>query len=60
MKHLIDTTVSKFLSRKLLVWLTSTALLLSSHINGEQWIAIALVYIGSQAAADIAAKWKNG
>ena len=60
MKHLIDTTVSKFFSRKLLVWISTTALLLVDKLDGEQWIAISLVYIGTQAAADIAAKWKNG
>ena len=60
MKHLIDTTVSKFFSRKLLVWLTNTGLLLAGSLNGDQWVAISLVYIGTQAAADIAAKWKNG
>jgi hypothetical protein len=59
MKHLIDTTVSKFFSRKLLVWLSTTGLLLAGSLDGEQWVAISLVYIGTQAAADIAAKWKN-
>jgi hypothetical protein len=29
-------------------------------IDGEQWLAIALAYIGSQGIADIATAWKTG
>ena len=60
MKHIVDTNLNKLFSRKLLVWLSASALLLVSKIDGEQWIAVSLVYIGTQAAADIATKWKNG
>tara|TARA_Y100000034_G_C6904889_1_gene419565 strand:- start:1334 stop:1528 length:195 start_codon:yes stop_codon:yes gene_type:complete len=60
MKAFLDKKLEKFLSRKLLVWITSTGLLLADAINGEQWVAVALIYIGLQGAADIAAKWKFG
>jgi hypothetical protein len=49
----------KWSSRKLLVWVCSTGLLFADKLNGEQWIAIALVYIGTQGAADIATAWKK-
>jgi len=59
MKQLIDSNIKKFISRKLLVWLTTTGLLLIDKVDGEQWIAIALAYIGSQGLADIATAWKS-
>jgi len=58
-KRIIDNFLEKYMSRKLLVWVTSTGLLLADKVDGEQWVAIALVYIGLQGAVDIAAKWKS-
>jgi hypothetical protein len=58
-KAVLDSWIEKYASRKLIVWVTSTALLLGDKLNGDQWIAIALVYLGIQGAADIAAKWKG-
>jgi hypothetical protein len=60
MKAFLDKKLEKFLSRKLLVWFTSTGLLLADSISGEQWVAVSLVYIGLEGAADIAARWKFG
>jgi len=59
MRQVIDKGISKLVSRKLLVWLTTTYLLLADKVSGDQWVAIALAYIGSQGLADIAAKWKG-
>jgi len=59
MRAMIDKGLSKFVSRKLLVWLVTTGLLFVDKVDGDQWIAIALAYIGSQGLADIAAKWKG-
>ena len=59
-KSLVDKHLEKYLSRKLLVWLATTGLLFADKLNGEQWVAIALAYIGSQGAADIATAWKAG
>ena len=56
----IDTWLGKWASRKLVVWLSSTALLVADKVNGDQWVAISLAYIGLQGAADIASKWKHG
>ncbi len=57
-KAFIDTNLERFMSRKLLVWITTTGLLFADKVNGEQWIAISLGYIGIQGVADIAAKWR--
>ena len=59
MKAAADKMISKIMSRKLLVWATTTALLFYDKVTSEEWIAIALAYIGSQGIADIAAKWKG-
>ena len=56
----IDTWLGKWASCKLVVWLSSTALLVADKVNGDQWVAISLAYVGLQGAADIASKWKHG
>ena len=58
-KAFADKHLEKFMSRKLLVWISTTALLLTEYVNSEQWVAIALAYIGSQGIADIAVAWKS-
>ena len=60
MKAILDRNLEKFMSRKLLVWVTTTVLLTVDKIDGEQWLAIALAYIGSQGIANIATAWKTG
>lgn len=60
---LIDRGLSKMISRKLLVWAFATAGVPLGFINGEQWIQISMVYIGSQAAMDFILNYvraKNG
>ena len=59
MRHLADKYLNKFISRKLLVWVCSTGFLLSEHITNDQWVALALAYVGIQGFADIAVKWKS-
>jgi len=59
-KAFADRHLEKFMSRKLLVWLTTTGLLFAEKLDGEQFVAISLVYIGLQGMADIAATWKSG
>ena len=56
---LLDQAVSKVTSRKLLVWLTGSALLITGGLASSDWVAISLVYIGSQAAVDLAVAWKK-
>ena len=59
-KAFADKHLERFMSRKLLVWLSTTSLLLAEYVNSEQWVAISLAYIGSQGVADIAVAWKSG
>jgi len=60
MKAFLDNHMNKLMSRKLLVWLTSTGLLMYGSINGEQWVALSLAYVGIQGFADLATQWKTG
>jgi hypothetical protein len=60
MKQVLDKLALKLMSRKLMVWLTATGLLAYSDLTSSDWVAISLVYIGSEGLADIASRWKNG
>tara|TARA_R100001126_G_C4828314_1_gene150426 strand:+ start:594 stop:797 length:204 start_codon:yes stop_codon:yes gene_type:complete len=59
-KGVLDKGLSKLTSRKLLVWLVATGLLVHGSIDGDQWQAIALAYVGTQAFIDTALAWKHG
>jgi len=52
MKAFIDIILSKFISRKLLVFLIVTIALFYDKVNGKEWINVAMVYIGTQAVID--------
>ena len=60
MKHVLDRMLTKLSSRKLMVWLTATGLVLTGGLASEDWVAVALVYIGSEAAVDLASVWRHG
>jgi len=62
MKHVLDSLLDKLLSRKLMVWTTATALMLTNTVplRSEDWVAISLAYIGIEGLADIATRWKHG
>jgi hypothetical protein len=55
----LDRIQEKITSRKLMVWLTATGLMAFSGLDSSDWVAISLVYIGSQAAVDLAKVWKG-
>ena len=55
----LDKILSRVTSRKLLVWLTGSVLLYTGGLQSTDWVAISLVYIGSQAAVDLAVAWKK-
>ena len=57
---MLDTVQKKLVSRKLMVWLTATGLMINSNLASGDWVAISLAYIGIQGVADIAATWKHG
>lgn len=58
-RGVLDIVTEKAVSRKFLVWLTSSALLYFGKINSDEWVAISLGYVGIQGFADLAVKWKG-
>ena len=60
MRHVIDQLLRKFTSRKLMVWMTATGLLAFSELSSADWVAISLVYVGSESLIDIARAWRHG
>jgi hypothetical protein len=56
MHEKLDQWLGKWASRKLMVWMTSTAFLAAGSLASSDWVAVSLAYIGLQGAADIAAK----
>jgi len=59
-KGILDSIQEKVASRKLLVFLTATALMLWAHLDPDIWGMIAVCYIGGQSAIDFAKSWKWG
>ena len=49
----VDTWLAKLTSRKLMVWMTATALMSVSALESEHWVWISIVYLGGQSAIDI-------
>ncbi len=56
----LDKHVNRFISRKFLAWGTATWLVATHSLTSEDWVAVTLAYIGSEALVDIAARWKHG
>lgn len=48
----IDNWLAKLTSRKLMVWVTATALTLAGHVTSEDWVIISAIYIGGQTVID--------
>ena len=61
-RQIIDKSLNKLISRKLMVWLTATGFMFLDVVplTSSDWVAISLVYIGTQGLADIASAWKHG
>lgn len=53
MNGIIDKVLAWTISKKLTVFLIATLLIFKDKINGEQWVYVALVYIGTQGAIDL-------
>jgi len=60
LKAFADKHTEKFISRKFLAWLTATGLCAYGTVTSDNWTAITLAYIGTQALVDMAVKWKHG
>ena len=48
----LDTWLAKLTSRKLMVWLTATAMTLTGQVTSEDWVIISAIYIGGQTVID--------
>jgi len=59
-KGLLDSLQEKVVSRKLLVFLTATALMIWAGLDPDIWGMISVCYIGGQSAIDFAKSWKHG
>ena len=55
----LDAVLSKAVSRKLLVFMCATGLLIWSGLDPDTWAMIASMYIGGQSAIDVAKVWKE-
>lgn len=56
----LDKYVERFISRKFLAWGTATYLIAAGSLTSEDWVAVTLAYIGSQALVDLATQWRHG
>lgn len=59
MKARIDAILSKWLSRKLMVFLISAAALFSGRVDGDAWVIIATAYIGTEGVIDAVTRLKG-
>ena len=58
-KGFFDVIQERLISRKLLVFLTATALLWLAGLDSDTWGMVAMMYIGGQSAIDFAKVWRN-
>ncbi len=58
-KAFVDAHLEKLISKKLLVWITSTGLLLADKVTAEEWIVLATAYVGTQGFVDVVARLKG-
>jgi len=59
-KGVVDRTLHKLISRKLLVFFITTGFFVANKVTEEYWIYIAILYIGSEALANIFRIVKTG
>ena len=56
----IDQALSSFISKKLTVFIIACAFVYLGKITTTEWVNIAMIYIGSQAAIDAIHKLRAG
>ncbi len=56
---MLDQFQAKVISRKLLVFMAATGLMIWSTLDPDTWAMIAAMYIGGQSVIDIAKVWKG-
>lgn len=58
-KGWLDKKLGKFSSRKLIVFILATLFFCLSWVSPEQWIYIAVAYVGTQSFVDIVERLKS-
>ena len=58
-KEQLDILVSKWVSRKLLVFIVACSGLFSGYLTSSDWVIIATAYVGIQGFTDIVNKLKR-
>jgi hypothetical protein len=58
-KGLVDKSLEKLTSRKLLVWLTATGLMYLGNLESADWVIISGLYLGGQSVIDAIVKLKG-
>lgn len=56
----VDRYTERLVSRKFLAWITASVFLPMGFLSDDNWVAITLVYIGSQGIIDAAIQWRHG
>jgi hypothetical protein len=59
MKQKIDKFLSSWVSKKLMVFVVTTALTMYGRVNSADFVDIAMVYIATQGAVDIVRRLRN-
>lgn len=59
-KGWLDRKAGKFVSRKFLVWIFASYALITGTLDGDNWVAVALAFIGIEGTAKVAAMYRHG
>ena len=59
MSALLDRTVERFTSRKLLVWVVASGLMLTGNLESGGWVVVSALYLGSQGVVDAVARLRG-
>lgn len=59
MKARLDQILSKWLSRKLMVFMISAAALFTGKVDGDAWVILATAYIGTEGVIDAVTRLKG-
>ncbi len=56
---IVDVWLEKLTSRKLMVWITSTALMGMGALESSDWVVLSALYIGGQSVIDAVARFRG-
>lgn len=58
-KEQFDKLISKWISRKLLVWIFATIFVALKIITSTDWLVVSSIYLGTETALSIIGKYTN-